>query len=354
MEIHFILLFIVFALSFFSMDKNNYKAITFLLLVIFLGSTFLLSAFRAETVGNDTIRYVGFFRSFFYVENPWDIISNTRFEPGYSLFNYIISRFSQNYTSLLFVSALINLACTWYFYKSNCNNKYSWCLLWFVSGLCYWSWSAIRASLAISFIYIFVDDVLKNKKGRSLFWLFLACMFHYSALVCSIILLLQSKILNRILDNKIILALLFVIMAVFMSQIMSHVPEAYSHYYFDSEYGEGPVRIASIVDFIFNFLFYILAAWKTPITWNKQKKFQILFFMLVGISFLGLIFNPFNRIERFFLPFEIIYISNSFTHLNSFRRIGVISLIGLLAVYQVVTFIVRPDWLQLFPYTFAF
>lgn len=76
--------------------------------------------------------------------------------------------------------------------------------------------------------------------------------------------------------------------------------------------------------------------------------------MLVGISFLGLIFNPFNRIERFFIPFGIVYISNSFAYLNSFRRIGVICLIGLLAIYQVVTFVVRPDWLQLFPYTFAF
>lgn len=338
----------------FSMDKNNYKAITFFLLIAFLGSTFLLSAFRAETVGNDTIRYVGFFRSFFFVEDPWDIISSTRFEPGYSLLNYIISRFSQNYTSLLFVSALINLICALYFYRSNCNNKYSWCLLWFISGLCYWSWSAIRASLAISFIYIFADDVLKNKKIRSLFWLLLACIFHYSALVCSVILLLRSRILNRILENKILLVLFFVIMAIFMSQIMSYMPEAYSHYYFDSEYGEGSVRIASIVDFIFNLSFYILVAWKTPFIWNKQKEFQILFLMLVGISFLGLIFNPFNRIERFFIPFGIVYISNSFAYLNSFRRIGVICLIGLLAIYQVVTFVVRPDWLQLFPYTFAF
>ena len=77
-------------------------------------------------------------------------------------------------------------------------------------------------------------------------------------------------------------------MAIFMSQIMSYMPEAYSHYYFDSEYGEGSVRIASIVDFIFNLSFYILVAWKTPFIWNKQKEFQILFLMLVGISFLGL------------------------------------------------------------------
>ncbi|ADB46970.1 hypothetical protein Acfer_0571 [Acidaminococcus fermentans DSM 20731] len=354
MEIHFILLFMAVALFLFSIDKNNYKFAVFLLALAFLGSTFFLSAFRAETVGNDTIRYVDFFRSFFYVDDPWEIVSNTRFEPGYSLLNYIISRFSMDYTALLFVSASINLICTFYFYRSNCENKYSWCLLWFVSGLCYWSWSAVRASLAISFIYIFADDVLKGKKKQSLFWLFLATMFHYSSLVCSIILLLRSKILNRLLENKIILTVIFIFLAIFMNQIMSYIPESYSHYYFDSEYGEGPVRIASIVDFIFNVSFYILVAWKIPLIWNKQKEMQFLYFILVGISFLGLIFNPFNRIERFFVPFGIIYISNSFKYISYIRKIGVICLIVLLSAYQIVTFIVRPDWLQLFPYEFAF
>lgn len=354
MELHFMLLFMAIMLFLFSIDKNNYKNVTFFLAIIFWGSVFFLSAFRSETVGNDTIRYVDFFRSFFYVEDPWDIIANTRFEPGYSLMNYIISRFSQSYTSLLFISALINMICALYFYTSNCDNKYSWCLLWLITGLCYWSWSAVRASLAISFIYIFANNVLKDKRTKALFWLFLACMFHYSAIVCSIILLLKSKILNRILEKKALLAIFFVIISICMNQVMSYVPEAYSHYYFDSEYGEGPVRIASIIDFIFNFLFYILAAWRIQCVSNKQKQIQVLFFILVGISFLGLIFNPFNRIERFFIPFGIVYISNTFKYLNDFRKCGVVILMVLLAIYQVVTFVVRPDWLQLFPYTFAF
>ena len=60
MELHFILLFLAVTLFLFSIDKNNYKIAILLLAVVFFGSTFLLSAFRAETVGNDTIRYVNF------------------------------------------------------------------------------------------------------------------------------------------------------------------------------------------------------------------------------------------------------------------------------------------------------
>lgn len=70
MELHFILLFLAVTLFLFSIDKNNYKIITLLLAVVFLGSTFLLSALRAETVGNDTIKYVNFFRNFFMSMNP--------------------------------------------------------------------------------------------------------------------------------------------------------------------------------------------------------------------------------------------------------------------------------------------
>ena len=93
--------------------------------------------------------------------------------------------------------------------------------------------------------------------------------------------------------------------------------------------------------------------WKVPIYWKNQLEVQFLFLLLVGISFLGLIFNPFNRIERFFLPFEIICLVNTYKYLPCFRKIGVIVLVVGLAIYQVVTFIVRPEWLQLLPYSFA-
>lgn len=68
MELHFMLLFMAIMLFLFSIDKNNYKNVTFFLAIIFWGSVFFLSAFRSETVGNDTIRYVDFFRSFFMLK----------------------------------------------------------------------------------------------------------------------------------------------------------------------------------------------------------------------------------------------------------------------------------------------
>lgn len=353
MEFHFCLLAAVLVLFFLSVDKNKHDELTFLAGLLFFLLAFLLIAFRNETVGNDTIKYVNYFQRFSWADDPWDFIIKYRYEPGYTLLNFAISKLSDNYTSLLSVCAAINMICTIYFYRATCTNKYSWCLLWFITGAYYWNMSAIRASLAISFICIFAVNVLREQKIRSLFWLFLAGMFHYSSLVCGIMLLLHSKLLERVMRNKFILTISFIAIALFLNQIMTYIPDVYSHYYFDSEYAEGSVRIASIIDFIFSLLFYLLLTWKVTIYWKNQLEVQFLFLLLVGISFLGLIFNPFNRIERFFLPFEIICLVNTYKYLPRFRKIGVIVLVVGLAIYQVVTFIVRPEWLQLFPYSFA-
>lgn len=60
-----------------------------------------------------------------------------------------------------------------------------------------------------------------------------------------------SKLLERVMRNKFILTISFIAIALFLNQIMTYIPDVYSHYYFDSEYAEGSVRIASIIDFIY-------------------------------------------------------------------------------------------------------
>jgi len=55
----------------------------------------------------------------------------------------------------------------------------------------------------------------------------------------------------------------------------------------------------------------------------------------------------------FFIPLTIVYVVNVFKYLSPLKKYGLEILYTLLAVYQIVAFIIRPEWLNLFPYSFG-
>ena len=77
-----------------------------------------------------------------------------------------------------------------------------------------------------------------------------------------------------------------------------------------------------------------------------------MFLFAIGMSFLGLFLPSFNRVEFFFKPFMIVYVLNIFKYQAKWRQYLIIAVFCILAIYQVVAFIVRPEWLGIFPYSF--
>lgn len=59
----------------------------------------------------------------------------------------------------------------------------------------------------------------------------------------------------------------------------------------------------------------------------------VFYILGLGFSFLGLIFNPFKRVELFFIPLTIIYVVNVFKYLSPLKKYGPEILYSLLAVY---------------------
>lgn len=354
MAIHFILLIFSLILFVFAVDKNQFRGAIITSSILFFVTAFILVTFRAETVGNDTSAYIQFFRISGLYDSFDQLLNDTRFEPGYVLLNYIVSRFTNDYIIFFFVCNSIVFICTIYFFREYCLNKNVWPILWLIWGTFYWLFSVVRASMAVCLSYMFFDAVLKNKLPRALVWFVVASSFHYSTLVCGMVLFLRVPLLQKITKHKFILAIGFLVTGLFLGKLMSLLPAYYNDYYTDSMWAEGGVRLASIMDFVFLLITYIATTISNSkkVSLKYYYEFRNLFLLGLGFSFLGLFFNQFNRVEMFFIPLAIVYIVNSFRYISYFRKGMVIGIMVGVATYQIIAFIVRPEWLNLFPYYF--
>ena len=207
--------------------------------------------------------------------------------------------------------------------------------------------------MALAFVYLSATDYLADKKIKALIWYVISVLMHVTAIPTGIIFLLKSKYIKKILSHEIVLLSVFGCIGILFSQVMSLLPDYYANYYFESQYGEGPTRIASIADFTMVSMLYLLSRCKENIAWKNHDFFKILFLFTIGMSFLGLFLPSFNRIEFLFKPFALVYVINNFHSLSKWKRISVVLLFCLIAVYQVVAFIIRPEWLGIFSYSFV-
>ncbi len=354
MTIHFILLLLALILFILSLDKKNFKFVTSMFFILFFVTAFILVAFRSENVGNDTASYVAFFNVAGYYDSLQELLNNTRFEPGYVLLNYFVSRMTDDYTIFFLIYSLINLVCTIYFFRKYCFNKNAWPILWLIWATFYWSFSAIRASMAVCLVYMFFDAVLQNKIKKAILWLLIAGSFHSSALVAGICLIVKLPVFREVKKHPFLLVIVFLCLGAALGQLISLLPDYYSGYYTNSAYAEGGMRIASLMDFFLLSFCYIVTrpSYNSIKEWQYAIEFNLFFLLAIGFSFLGLLFNPFNRIEMFFIPLAIVYMVNSYRYISRLKKMGLIFGSCIVGTYQIAAFLIRPEWLSIFPYSF--
>jgi hypothetical protein len=351
---HYILLALAFLPFLFAIDKNQYKIYAAFSLVIFFFVAYILVTFRAPSIGNDTMAYIDYFNTSWSYNNYTEFMEygSGRFEAGYATLSYLLSHVTDDYTVFFGICNLIYFAATIIFFRATCFNKYVWILPWFLIGMYYDLFNTLRASMAMIFVYLTAVTFLKGSKGKSFLCYLLAVSMHVSAVATGILFFIKSKYISKLLSHEIVFLLMFGLLGVFFSQFMSLLPDYYSNYYFESEYGQGQVRIASISDMLMLTSLYIFSYRKELKEWKNHDFFKIMFLFAMGMSFLGLFLPSMNRVEFFFKPFALVYILNTFHCHPLWRKLLIIFVFVILAVYQIVAFIIRPEWLGIFPYSF--
>lgn len=350
---HYILLGLAGLSFLFSVDKNRLKlkGLIWLSTILFFLYAYILVVFRDTGIGNDTNAYV----DFFYLANQFDSINEffdySRFEKGYVLLNYLISRITEDYTLYFIIFYLIYFICTIRFFREFSFNKTSWILPWFLLNIYYSSFNVMRAAMALAFVYLFVGYFLKGKRIKAIISYIVAFSMHVTAIPMGIVFVLKNKYIRKILSHEMIFIIGFGIIGAFFSQLLNLLPDYYANYA-NSDYASGSARIANIADFILVASLYFLSKKNNLGNWDLAPQFRILFMCTVGMSFLGIVFPGSIRIEEFFKPFALIYVLNTFQYQSHFRRIGIVFVFIGIAMYQIIAFIIRPEWLNIFPYSF--
>lgn len=344
--IQFILIFIImllFRLLTYKYDKNGKY-----FFIVFFIFYFILNAFRATNIGNDTLTYCNLFDLISH--NSFSFDNFGRFEEGYLLLNKLLTYISNNSQILLFVTSTIIYLTYFKFIKKESCNYWLITLLFFISGYFRFSISAIRQCLAIciviySYYYLRNDNLLIF--GILTIFSFL---FHRSALIAEFLLFIASKKWNKkyyIVGFSISVFLVITYESFFKNIVISFFD--FSRY-IGSIYDDG-INIATIILICLTLMNFIIVFYKNKNTMNDFH-LKIVFIKLL-ILILSLKLNSLDRLAEYFTIFELVAVSNVLWKYNVKNRLIITCLlIAVYFSYSLTWGILRPDIQMIWPFKF--
>lgn len=286
----YVLLILILSILCLCNNKKWTCAVSFILL-LFVGG------FRDSSVGTDTANYLMLFES--YGDNiggQWH--AN---EPLYLLLQIISVYFNWGFKGLQFISMFILLTCFFYYISKNSTNpQYSitcFVLLYFYFN----SFNITRQFLAIPFTLLSYSYILIGKWKKSLVLMGIAIMFHYSAIICIIPILIR----NYKFPKHILIISLFTTFLVGLTPIAQNVVSSLLHTSSSFDMEDSRESVFSISRLLINiYALYLLNCLK-----NENNYLTI---FVIGICFLNILsFHPvIGRIAQYFTIIQIIIIPN--------------------------------------------
>ena len=162
------------------MLKYSKKRLEDYYLKIMFGLMFILSAFRSYSVGTDTKNYLSHYYD--VCSNGLEAIQRINFETGYEILMYVTSFLNNPRVLFCILSAIICFGYYRLIKKYSTNVFFSTFL--FISLYIYaLTFNIVRQFIAIIFIIEFVMELNKGEWRKSIVWLFIASLFHKTALI---------------------------------------------------------------------------------------------------------------------------------------------------------------------------
>ncbi len=329
-----------------------------ILYIIFFVALFIFMAFRAVNVGTDNATY----QKIYYKIASGEITLFSEIEFLFSLLCLIFSKLGFSYLAFQIVVSIFIL--TIFFVvisKLSLNKNYS-IFLFVVTGVYFFSFNAIRQSMSICFVLLGILLYLKKNKMTYYFlFVFIACLFHKSAILMipCILLFKREMKLETILFT---FSITFLIMlnaksiCIFLSNNFSI---SYIDKYISTNFFEQELETRSMCLTLFYYVFFIF------ITYLKEKKlikienwtynFFILFVLARSCSLFGVFPYLFLRVADLFnwaLIFLIPQILYSIEKPLYKKLFFVVITLGFIVLF-VLQYIVAQNS-NIFPYSFAF
>ena len=323
--------------------KTNLKICNYLAFITLLIFWFL-TAFRSESIGNDTNRYIYYFKIF----SSGGIDRSRSFELGYQYLNVLIGKLTTDpHLFLIIIASIMYIGTGVYLFKYSKNIMLSLCLFYCVFFSVYTS--MLRQGIAMV-IVVYAYELLKEKKRIiAALLIILATLFHTSAIVC-FLLFLNTPLLKKRWVVLLITAICGILsISGAFSTVISMVVPRYSHYLMSRYASTGWLAVS--YDVIRNLIWYWLGS-KAVDTSDQDNQLAVtdLTFLLIFAA-LGYFVNLFTRAGEYFLIIAITELPN-LLYTKSFKhhRIWMFGICTVMLIMFILTLLYRPGWNHLYPY----
>jgi|SaaInlStandDraft_1057018.scaffolds.fasta_scaffold19182_3 transmembrane protein EpsG len=326
--IYCFVLFLSTGLSFFQRNlkslnnhKNSYKLISLVPII-------LISSLRGNFVGTDAHNYFEFYSDIIVSDFTsflnYLFIDILNVEPLYYFLQWILKYLNADYrVFLIFIYSLI-----WgsIYYASKNHIKYFYHVLFFsiTLGYMFFSFNGVRQSIGLAIVFVGVNYLIDSNNKLFFLIIFIASLFHYSAILLIPIIWLISKINIEKKYWIIIIAIAFFLPMNFfyfpIQYLFSYLPR-YSNYINDIIQYDYGVTVITFGVFL-NYIVMLL-----PLLYFNISKINPYNNLIFKISLTGavlyILFSGnmiFNRFIVYFTFFQIFQYSLIFDHLNKTNK----------------------------------
>ncbi len=282
--------------------KRNWiiKILCFVLLLAMV----LFSGLR--TSYNDTSAYL---RGYTLVDTTSiDWLMFTESYGGFFLFESVLKKYVSTEPQILLMasSIIVNVLYVWFF------SKHSKCfgltiLSYFILGPYIFSMAGIKQILAMSISLLAIDNMLKKRYGRFVFWVIMATTFH-PYIVCLFVLpLLKEGVWNR----KTILVILVIMLCVGNLEVLLRVASYIGKDYSIDEMTDGTINPLRVLVEMIPVLFAFVSRKKIRRYNSKLLNLGVNMMIINGFMlFMGLFISPIycGRIATYFNLFVAVTI----------------------------------------------
>lgn len=364
MGIYWFLLIIIWLTGIF-LQPSSSKVRKKVYICISFAGLFLISGFRAFSVGADTQAYVNVFNSISYFGTL-----KSRFEIGFLYYVQCLHRLSNNPAILLIISSAICIGVVCIFiYQFSENTTLSF-LLYILLGAYFSQMNIMRQAIAMSLLMISYMILLTNdgilKRGISVLFVILASTFHTVAFVGLIPWILVARInkreerysnltAKRMLKFTIVVG---IIVYVAYSTIMIIAIRFFPMYegYFSGTWSDSNYN-ASLFNTLIQLVFAVAGAvvFKDKKLNRKQRFATVMLFFAIIFNILSMRMEIWGRIAGMFSIYTYLLWGPELTaQICNLRYRWLLNMIIVLfsAAYMLIILVYRPEWTMVVPYMF--
>lgn len=324
--------------------------------------------FHSRYIGNDSLNYYNLFLQTSRA-TVQDLLTNTRFEHGYLLLNWLIGRFTANPQWLyICIGTFMSIALIWWVYKYIPAPGLLCILL--VEMLMVDGWISIaRQTITVGILLIAYKFLIQEKLIKFLILVLIATRFHNAAWIFLLAYpivnwhqesLLKSK--GNLPSFELIVSAVAIVSYVSLSSILSSILDTFTvySYYQNGEMMAGDARLASILQFLVGMLMMFVPQFVEKDNVKELKKNDIIarsLYMLgvisLGIMFIAIKATVFTRLAGIFTIFRVSYYVYT-TSKFKFKRNKLIMIVVSILVFGiyglVITIMKTPDWQTTYPF----